>query len=188
MTTRSRPSTTRARAIHPLGLLLSLGTLAATLQGCTTEVVTPVPSDQAEEPAADGEPEPDDPGEDDGPDDDEDRGDRDGDRDDDSDGDRGRGSDDDDRDDDDDDEGDEDDDEGDDDDDGAEDYRGPGEEVHGIPVGQMPPPGRCRIWDPDLPPGRQSPPGDCEDLRERLTSGSWLLYRPTNAPRVYRIG
>jgi len=45
-----------------------------------------------------------------------------------------------------------------------------------IPRGHMPPPGKCRIWYPDLPPGQQSPPGDCEDLKYQVPLGAWLIY------------
>jgi hypothetical protein len=44
-----------------------------------------------------------------------------------------------------------------------------------IPPGHMPPPGKCRIWFPDLPPGRQSPPGDCYELQQRLPPGAVLV-------------
>lgn len=44
-----------------------------------------------------------------------------------------------------------------------------------IPPGHMPPPGKCRIWYPDLPPGRQPPPGECADLQYRVPPGAWLI-------------
>lgn len=73
---------------------------------------------------------------------------------------------------------DEDDDDEDDEDDDDEEF-GPGTEVVGIPVGQMPPPGSCRIWHPDRAAGRQPPAGGCEELRRRVPADAWLLYRPT---------
>lgn len=79
------------------------------------------------------------------------------------------------------------DDDRDDDDRDVDDSRAVGEEVFGIPEGHMPSPGGCRIWDPGLAPGRQSPPGSCAELRPRLPSGSWLLFRPNEEPRVFRI-
>ena len=48
-------------------------------------------------------------------------------------------------------------------------------EVLKIPKGHMPPPGKCRIWYPDLPPGQQPPPGDCKDLKYQVPPGAWLI-------------
>ena len=44
-----------------------------------------------------------------------------------------------------------------------------------IPPGQMPPPGKCRIWFPEEPPGKQPPPGDCRELRHQVPQGAWLI-------------
>jgi hypothetical protein len=44
-----------------------------------------------------------------------------------------------------------------------------------IPKGHMPPPGKCRIWYPELPPGQQPPPGNCEDLRYHVPPGARLI-------------
>lgn len=64
----------------------------------------------------------------------------------------------------------------------------PADEVYDIPPGQMPPPGSCRVWHPGRPPGQQPPPGDCDGLREAVPPNAWLLYRPDEARRVFRIG
>ena len=48
-------------------------------------------------------------------------------------------------------------------------------EVLKIPKGHMPPPGKCRIWYPDLPPGQQPPPGECKDLQYHIPPGAWLI-------------
>ena len=62
------------------------------------------------------------------------------------------------------------------------------EEVYDIPPGHMPPPGACRVWYPGEPPGQQPPPGDCDELEEAVPPGAWLLYRPNEDRRVFRIG
>ena len=44
-----------------------------------------------------------------------------------------------------------------------------------IPNGYRPPPGQCRIWDPDLQPDQQSPPGNCADLWGLVQEGEYLI-------------
>lgn len=45
-----------------------------------------------------------------------------------------------------------------------------------IPPGHFPPPGACRVWDPDRPPGQQGPPGSCDELERRVPAGHYLVY------------
>ncbi len=61
------------------------------------------------------------------------------------------------------------------------------DEVYDIPPGQMPPPGSCRVWHPGEPAGQQPPPGDCDELREVAPPDAWLVYRPNDDHRVFRI-
>jgi hypothetical protein len=48
----------------------------------------------------------------------------------------------------------------------------------GIPRGHLPPPGRCRVWLPNVPAGHQAYPGPCRRLERRVPPGGWLLNRP----------
>jgi hypothetical protein len=61
------------------------------------------------------------------------------------------------------------------------------QEIQGIPPGHMPPPGGCRIWFPGEPPGHQPPPGRCEELIQSVPADAWLLHRPSQEKRVFRI-
>lgn len=50
-------------------------------------------------------------------------------------------------------------------------------QLEGVPRGQYPPPGQCRIWYPDRPAGHQPPPASCESLRgARLERGAFILH------------
>jgi len=54
----------------------------------------------------------------------------------------------------------------------------------------LPPPGRCRIWEPGEPPEEQKdrhPIGRCSRLRESIPEGAWLVYRPTDDTRHVRV-
>jgi hypothetical protein len=59
-----------------------------------------------------------------------------------------------------------------------------------IPPGFLPPPGQCRIWEPGEPAGQQKdryPIGRCSVLRETISEGAWLVYRPTDDPKHVRV-
>lgn len=60
---------------------------------------------------------------------------------------------------------------------------GPGRSssVHqlGVPPGQLPRVGQCRVWIPGVPPGRQSRSRDCRGILATAPAGSMILFRPT---------
>ena len=67
--------------------------------------------------------------------------------------------------------------------------RGPAAERRGpplgIPPGQLPPPGQCRVWFPGRPPGRQPRPSGCKEAMAQASAGSWVLYRPSRGKEVH---
>ena len=49
--------------------------------------------------------------------------------------------------------------------------------LEGVPRGQYPPPGECRIWYPNRPAGQQPPPRSCDSLvGVRLEPGAFILH------------
>src|SRR6266581_3067416 len=55
--------------------------------------------------------------------------------------------------------------------------QGNGRNVDGVPTGQRPPAGMCRVWVDGVPPGRQSAATDCATARARAaTNGGRVIY------------
>lgn len=50
----------------------------------------------------------------------------------------------------------------------------------GIPKGHLPPPGKCKIWQPGAPPGQQGSPMDKEMAFRQVPPGYWVIERPGN--------
>ncbi|HEX5386568.1 MAG TPA: hypothetical protein VFW66_07725 [Gemmatimonadales bacterium] len=57
----------------------------------------------------------------------------------------------------------------------------------GVPPGQLPPPGMCRVWVPGRPPGHQPRPRDCAGIDETAPAGSWVLLRPSQNRRIVKV-
>lgn len=55
----------------------------------------------------------------------------------------------------------------------------------GIPPGQLPAPGKCRVWFPGRPPGRQPRAESCKAAMANAPAGSWVLYRPGRGDEVH---
>ncbi|HEY7615047.1 MAG TPA: hypothetical protein VH764_18780 [Gemmatimonadales bacterium] len=50
----------------------------------------------------------------------------------------------------------------------------------GIPEGELPSPGQCRVWYPGRPSAQQPATGGCTEAEKAAPPGSWILYRPTD--------
>ena len=57
----------------------------------------------------------------------------------------------------------------------------------GVPPGQIPGVGDCRIWIPGRVPGAQSPSRSCEGIEASAPAGSWILSRPPENRRMVRV-
>ena len=53
----------------------------------------------------------------------------------------------------------------------------------GVPPGQMPPAGMCRIWIDGVPPGRQPRATDCATARRNAPRNSRIIYGPRTSDR-----
>ncbi len=54
----------------------------------------------------------------------------------------------------------------------------------GIPEGELPSAGQCRVWHPGRPSAQQPSPGGCAEAEQAALPGSWILYRPRDDQRV----
>ena len=57
----------------------------------------------------------------------------------------------------------------------------------GIPPGQLPPPGMCRVWLPGEPPGHQPRARSCARIERMAPAGSWIVYRPDEDRSVVHV-
>lgn len=59
--------------------------------------------------------------------------------------------------------------------------------VLGIPPGDYPPLGRCRVWFPGVLPGQQPPHCSCFSLMLDVPAGAWVLYRPEDDETIVEV-
>lgn len=45
-----------------------------------------------------------------------------------------------------------------------------------VPPEYMPPPGKCRVWHPELPPRLQPPVGKCKQLQKNMPQSAVLIH------------
>jgi hypothetical protein len=65
--------------------------------------------------------------------------------------------------------------------------RGNSESVHvlGIPPGQLPRAGQCRVWVQGVPPGHQARSRSCAGIASTAPAGSWIVYRPADSRDIH---
>ena len=56
-----------------------------------------------------------------------------------------------------------------------------------IPPAQLPRPGECRSWKPGRPVKEQAAAGPCSQIEPTAAPESWVLYRPTQDPRLVHV-
>jgi hypothetical protein len=57
----------------------------------------------------------------------------------------------------------------------------------GIPLTALPPAGSCRLWKAGRPVREQARAGACSDIEPTAPPGSWILYRPSQDPRLIHV-
>jgi hypothetical protein len=57
----------------------------------------------------------------------------------------------------------------------------------GIPMAQLPSPGECRLWKPGRSLKEQARPGACAQIEPQAPPESWVLYRPSQDPRLVHV-
>lgn len=56
-----------------------------------------------------------------------------------------------------------------------------------IAAAQLPPAGECRLWHPGRPLKDQSRAGPCAQIEPTAPPESWILYRPSQDPRLVHV-
>jgi hypothetical protein len=56
-----------------------------------------------------------------------------------------------------------------------------------IPPAQLPSPGECRLWKPGRPLREQPRPGPCAQVEPTAPPEAWVLYRPSQDPRLVHV-
>ncbi len=54
----------------------------------------------------------------------------------------------------------------------------------GIPKGQLPPPGECKIWYPNRPAGQHPPPQSCASALRERPLGAWIVTHEGNRFKI----
>jgi hypothetical protein len=57
----------------------------------------------------------------------------------------------------------------------------------GIPPAQLPSAGECRLWYPGRPLREQPRAGSCAQIEPAAPPESWILYRPSQDPRLVQV-
>jgi hypothetical protein len=57
----------------------------------------------------------------------------------------------------------------------------------GIPAAQLPPAGECRLWKVGRPIREQPRSGSCSQIEPQAPPESWILYRPSQDPRLVHV-
>jgi hypothetical protein len=57
----------------------------------------------------------------------------------------------------------------------------------GIPLAALPPAGACRLWKAGRPIREQASAGICSQIEPAAPPGSWILYRPSQDPRLVQV-
>lgn len=57
----------------------------------------------------------------------------------------------------------------------------------GVPLAQLPPSGACRLWHPGRPVRDQPRPGPCASIEPTAPPESWILFRPSQDPRLVHV-
>jgi hypothetical protein len=52
---------------------------------------------------------------------------------------------------------------------------------------QLPAPGECRLWHPNRPVREQPRAGACAQIEPAAPPDSWILYRPSQDPRLVHV-